>query len=343
MFGALQPTPLPAATTTYFPFLIILLLGGVAASALINNNSKPQRITREQEERKQEKLVLQQYQPKTKVESIPPVVTEINLMCHQEEGNLNSNIPSPTYTPSLSQHVQDIHRKDTNDNEDEKRDALNKFSNDIIIVEHHTNKNKNSNVTVENKNIKISNGNDILMICKGDVVNGETTTDSDNTTMNGNDKVPTIVKNDKDTVNWEPNNITADYKKEITKNCIEPSEESVKEATNKPANELLIEAVKKPAREPIQELVNEAVKEAVKENLTEPVRVKQKKILEEQNIQTSTEEEVEEPEYIPQIKMFKITKMPNISTANIVQYGPENLLEVLQVVQFQVRKLNFYC
>ena len=61
-----------------------------------------------------------------------------------------------------------------------------------------------------------------------------------------------------------------------------------------------------------------------------------KKRLEEGRINASTEEEVEEPEYITKIKTFKITKWPKTNNADVVQHGPDSLLSVLEAVQLQV-------
>lgn len=52
-------------------------------------------------------------------------------------------------------------------------------------------------------------------------------------------------------------------------------------------------------------------------------------------INITTEETVEEPDYITKIKTFKITKWPKFNSANIVQHGPDSLLSVLLPLQLQ--------
>jgi len=67
----------------------------------------------------------------------------------------------------------------------------------------------------------------------------------------------------------------------------------------------------------------------------EAAKIQPKKAMEDFSINATTEDTVEEPEYITKIKTFKITKWPKFNSANIVQHGPDSLLSVLLPLQLQ--------
>ena len=278
-------------------------MGLLAAAAHLKNSSQSQRKQKEQEKTNQKIIEPPSHYPTSRDESILPDVKEIKVKCHQEE----IQTKRPVSTSSPPQHVQDIQTKY---NDDKGRHVGNKLSNG---VRNHADENRNSDVKVGNGNIKMSNGLDNIMNGHGDVGNGEITMKCDNKIMNGKLNMENEENRNNNKVTAEPSTAkTAVSKKEIPQIIVEPFIEPVKELYIEPVNEPLRESVK------------------------ESVRILPKNKLEDHKMQTSTEDEVEEPEYITKIKTFKITKWPKFNTADIVQYGPESLLEVLHVVQLQV-------
>ena len=309
VFGALHPSP-PAAASSYFPLLLLLLLGAVAAAALLKNNSQPQSKQQEKEKTKQKLVEFPSHYPTSRVESIVPVVTEIKARCRQEE---EIKTKPPVSAPSPPQ--LDIQATDTIDNDDdEETNGGERLSNCSKNSTTHDDENRNSDAKVQNGKIQISNGHEILMSGNGDVGSGEITVNNDNIILNGNNNKANGARNNNTSVTTEPNTANPEIsKKDIPQIIIEPF------------------------IEPVKELFIEPVSETLRQSAKEYGRVLSKNKLEDQKMQISTEEEIEEPEYITKIKTFKITKWPKFNTADIVQYGPESLLEVLQVVQLQVR------